>query len=510
MTESDNRDRLVITPAPVPLSRQDAVRRARVPMPSPATVALGGALLALLAIAIWTVFFLPHHVDDPETPSVVDAAPQSGEIRDEAGGGAAVPSDFVPPFRRTELAKAEAQAKGTLAEVVELQRLLEGEMRVEDWAADQFAAALDQAIEADRLFLETNYEEAQAGYEAAATRLEDLRDEGLARFDEAMARGAAALDALAPEDATQAFADALTIQPNDAGALAGADRAALQPRVLELVRAAERARLRGNLDRTEELLQQARSLDPLTAGIDTKLAEVRATSADRAYQETLSIAFAALERGEFDSAQASFNRVLAKRPDDAGALAGLQQTGQRRTLSRIDELRVQSEAQQNASDWEAALATFDAALAIDPSLQFARDGRARIRGWVEMLRAIDAILDDPAALSEDARFEEANALLVNARAQTGAGEAFEAKTQALAELLSRAATPVELVLFSDNATNVVIHSVAALGSFKRHALHLRPGRYVIVGSRDGCRDVRMEILLEAGLPPVTVRCEERI
>lgn len=510
MTETDNRDRVVITPASAPLSRQDAVRRSRVTMPSLATVALGGALLALLAIATWTVFVLPDHVGDLETLAA-DAPPQSGgQIPDETAGGGAIPSDFVPPFRRTELAKAEAQARETLAEVVELQRLLEGEMNVEDWAADAFAAVLDQAIEADRLFLETKYEEAQASYEEAATGLAGLRDEGLAQFDDAMARGAAAIDALATEDAKEAFAEALTIQPNNAGARAGADRAALQPRVLELVRAAERARLRGNLDQAEELLQQGRSLDPLTAGIDAKLGEVRATSADKAYRETLSIAFAALERGNFDSAEASFNRVLAMRPDDAGALAGLQQTGQRRTLSRIDELRVRSEAEENASDWEAALGTFDAALEIDPSLQFARDGRARIREWVEMIRAIDAILDDPAALSEDARFEKANALVVNARAQTGAGEAFEAKARALAELLSRAATPVELVLFSDNATDVVIHSVAALGSFKRRALHLRPGRYVVVGSRDGCRDVRMEILLEAGLPPVTVRCEERI
>ena len=509
MSDTDNRDRLVITPAKAPLSREDAVRRSRIPMPSRATVALGGALLALLAIATWTVFVLPDHVDDPETLSA-DARPPGGEVPNDAASGGAVPGDFVPPFRRAELAKAEAQAKETLAEVVELQRLLEGEMNVEDWASDQFAAVLDQAIEADRLFLETKYEEAQAGYETAATGLEGLRDEGLARFDDAMARGAAALDALATEDAAEAFADALTIQANNAGARTGADRAALQPRVLELVRAAERARLRGNLDRAEELLQQARSLDPLTAGIDTKLGEVRATSADQAYREALSVAFAALERGDFDGAEAGFNRVLAARPDDAGALAGLQQTGQRRTLSRIDELRVQSEAQQSASDWEAALATFDAALAIDASLQFARDGRARILRWVEMLRAIDAILDDPAALSEDARFEKANALVVDARAQTGAGETFEAKTRALVELLSRAATPVELVLFSDNATDIVIHSVAALGSFKRRALHLRPGRYVIVGSSDGCRDVRMEILLEAGLPPVTVRCEERI
>ena len=509
MTESDNRDRVVITPASPPLSRQDAVQRARIPVPSLATLALGGALLALLAIATWTVFVLPDHVDNLEAVAV-DAPPQSGELADEATGDDAVPSDVVPPFHRTELAKAEARAKETLGEVVELQRLLEGEMNVESWGSDAFAAVLDQAIKADRLFLEARYDEAQAGYEAAAAGLRSLRDEGLAKFEDAMARAIAALDALATEVATGAFAEALAIQPNDAQARAGAARAALQPQVLELVRAAERARLRANLNQAEELLQQARSRDPLTAGIDATLIQVRAARADNAYRATLSAAFAALERGEFDNAEADFNRVLAARPEDAGALAGLQQTGQRRTLSRIDELRAQAEAEENAGDWESALATFDAALEIDRSLQFAREGGTRMRERVEILRAIDAILDDPAALSEDALFYEASDLVARARAQTGAGAAFEGKTQALDELLSRAAVPVELVLFSDNATAIVIQKVGVLGSFERRALQLRPGRYVILGSRDGCRDVRMEILLEAGLPPVTVRCEERI
>ena len=509
MTESNNRDRVVITPASAPLSRQDPPRRARIPKPSLGTLALTGALVALLAIATWIVFVLPDHVDDVETAAIDDPS-QSDGLRDQSAGDDALASNVVPPFRQAEIAKAQERANATIAEVVELQRLLEGEMNVETWASDTFAAVLDQAIKADRLFLEAEYEDAQAEYKAAVAGLRTLRDEGLAKFEDAVGRGMASLDALATEEAAAAFAEALTIRPNNAEALAGADRAAQQPRVLELLRAAERARLRGDLKRAEELLRQARSRDPLTRGVGTKIAEVRAARAEIANRDALSDAFAALERGEFDNAKADFNRVLATRPEDAGALAGLQQTDQRRTLSRIDELRAQAEAEENAGDWEAALATFDAALEIDRSLRFAREGLARMRERVQMVRAIDAILNDPAALSEDALFDEANALLVNARAQTGAGAAFEAKAQALAELLSRAAIPIELVLFSDNATDVVIHKVATLGSFKRRALHLRPGRYVVVGSRNGCHDVRMEILLEAGLPPVTVRCEERI
>ncbi|MDE0054062.1 MAG: hypothetical protein OXT64_07375, partial [Gammaproteobacteria bacterium] len=184
-----------------------------------------------------------------------------------------------------------------------------------------------------------------------------------------------------------------------------------------------------------------------------------------AYREALSAAFAELERGEFDNAEAAFNRVLASRPDDAGALAGLQQTAQQRTLARIDTLRAQAVAEEAAEDWQAALATFDAALEIDGSLQFARDGRARVRERAAMIREMDAILDDPAALSEDAAFDAANALLAGARGRTGTGAVFEARVDALAELLSRAARPVELVLLSDNATDVVIQKVAALGSF---------------------------------------------
>ena len=509
MTESDNRDRVVITPAPAPLSRQDAPQRERIPKPSLGTLALAGALVALLAVAAWTVFVLPNHVDDVETVAI-DSPPPGDRLPDQPAGDDGLASNVVPPFRQTEIAKAQERANAIIAEVVELQRLLEQELNIQTRASDPFAAMLDLAIKADRLFLEGKYDQAQAEYEAAAAGLRTLRDEGLAEFKKAVARGMAALDALATEEAVAAFAEALTIQPNNAEALAGADRAAVQPQVLELLRASERARLQRDLKRAEELLRQARSRDPLTRGMNATIAEVRAARAEIAYRESLSAAFAALERGEFDNAEAIFNRVLAARPEDAGALAGLQQTGQLRTLSRIDTLRAQAEVQENASDWEAALATLDAALEIDASLRFAREGRSRMRERVEMVRTIDAILNDPAALSEDPLFDQANALVVKARAQTGAGAAFEAKAQALAELLSRATIPVELVLFSDNATDVIIHKVAELGSFKRHALHLRPGRYVIVGSHDGCRDVRMEILLEAGLPPVTVRCEERI
>jgi hypothetical protein len=71
---------------------------------------------------------------------------------------------------------------------------------------------------------------------------------------------------------------------------------------------------------------------------------------------------------------------------------------------------------------------------------------------------------------------------------------------------------VQVHLESDEQTDVIVYKVGHLGRFSEHRLTLRPGRYVVVGSRQGYRDVRLELVVVAGQPPGTlaVRCEEKI
>jgi hypothetical protein len=78
--------------------------------------------------------------------------------------------------------------------------------------------------------------------------------------------------------------------------------------------------------------------------------------------------------------------------------------------------------------------------------------------------------------------------------------------------LKRAATPLAVVLVSDNQTEVSIFRVGKLGTFQNRELSLRPGSYVATGSRPGYRDVRLEFRVapEIDLKPITVACEEPI
>ena len=66
------------------------------------------------------------------------------------------------------------------------------------------------------------------------------------------------------------------------------------------------------------------------------------------------------------------------------------------------------------------------------------------------------------------------------------------------------------MLTSDAATEVTISQIGPLGKFARKELQLRPGRYVLKGSRDGRRDVRLEVNVVPQMTPVEISCRETI
>jgi hypothetical protein len=77
-------------------------------------------------------------------------------------------------------------------------------------------------------------------------------------------------------------------------------------------------------------------------------------------------------------------------------------------------------------------------------------------------------------------------------------------------MLATAARAVPVVITSDSATQISVFQVGSIGAFARKELNLRPGRYVITGSRAGCRDVRVEVMVVPDMPPVDIRCRETI
>ena len=92
------------------------------------------------------------------------------------------------------------------------------------------------------------------------------------------------------------------------------------------------------------------------------------------------------------------------------------------------------------------------------------------------------------------------------------GSKIKNRTSILEELLRLASLPVSITLLSDKKTDVVIYKVGKFGQFENKVIELKPGKYTIVGSRSGYRDVRKVIQISAEMEKtsITVRCEEPI
>ncbi len=496
---------ILIEPVAAPLSgrRSRFGRRRGLSIPLRAWV-FGATLLALGGILAFVFFALPGRFEASRPPA---GSPGSPDAASTSGGS---PEDIVPPFRALELRQAQERAQQKLNEFVDMQLRLEQELNVATWGEDDMTHIKERASAGDRLFLEARYDEAMAEYAAAVAEIEALIGKGDDLFAAAVADGRAALDERDHSAATAAFERGLAIRPNDPSAQAGAARAAKLPEIVALLRESERAVLRDDYDRAHDLLARVRRLDAATAGLDARIAEAAAERMAKRRAMNLSEGFTALRDGDHAAALAAFDKALQDNPDDAAALAGRQQTEQSRILARIDRLREAALAAAQAEDWEAALDRYDEALAIDESLQFARDGKERVREWTTLVRTMNRVIADPDQLSSNREFAAAREVLERASAETDTGEKFAARLARFRDIVQRGAEPVPLVLLSDNATEVTIHKVGPIGAFARHELSLRPGRYVIVGSRDGCRDVRKEIVLSPGMAPVDIRCAERI
>ena len=172
-------------------------------------------------------------------------------------------------------------------------------------------------------------------------------------------------------------------------------------------------------------------------------------------------------------------------------------------------MREAAERAEQQAEWASALASYNESLAIDPTLKFAITGKQRIAARVALMRAMARYNGDPAVLSGETEFADAREVLARAEAEVDPGEKFTAEVAKLRAIIEQSTAPVPLILVSDNATEVVIHKVGALGVFTRNELLLRPGRYIIIGSRDGCRDVRREIILAPDMEPVDIRCRRK-
>jgi tetratricopeptide (TPR) repeat protein len=474
-------------------------------------------VLALLAgLAFGVFYWLPRYapqewltalsgvkpaevVTPPAAPA--DAAPQSPQADEPAAATPAKP------------AESDTEARVAAARAEFRRRLDSLEARGAGvWGGAEFASAKARAAESVGAYDAGNPKLAVERLQDALRflrRVESKVPEALAAQLDAAERAFAAGQ---PEVARQAFESASRIDPQSARATEGLRRVGSLGGVLPLLADGQNAEASKDYARAVQDYSQALSLDPGNEAARAGLKRAHAAFGEDNYAKAVGTGFAALGAGRLEEARAAFEEARGIRPDAVEAANGLSRVGAALSARGFASTRQRGAALEAEERWSEALKEYEAALKLDPSLSFAQQGKARTASRAQLATGLQALIDEPERLAASSVRAEAEALLERARAIPESGPVLRSQVARLEILMPEFDKPVRLSLVSDNATQVAIQRVGEFGSFARREIELKPGKYTVVGRREGFRDVRHDFTIAPGSDQqtISVSCVDRI
>jgi eukaryotic-like serine/threonine-protein kinase len=442
------------------------------------------AVIAILAAAAFAVYqWLPQWLPPGFTAVTAAAAP--------AG---------APNVATT--VEASASAKLQADRILTEQRIKALEARGADiWGGPDFLAAKASAAEAAAARDPAAVATAEQHLTQAQPLLDNVEQAASAALAAQLSAGDRALADGQRTLALQAFELAVQIAPQDQRALEGRARAQELP--------ARGLPVAPGTPATAPSAVSATGSAPPAPGAAVPVAGADAGFGDDRYAKAAGEGFAALGAGRLEEARAAFERARAARPNGAEAQDGLRRVDAAIRARGFGSLRTRAEDAEADERWDEAVAAYSSILKSDPAQAFAQDGRTRAQARLDLDDSLQAIIDRPDLLAAaDARARAAT-LLQSAQAIEAPGPVLRLQMARVSALLPEFEKPVHLSLVSDGLTQVTVMGVGTFGGFTRRDVELKPGRYTLVGSREGYRDVRRDISVSPGqTQTISVSCYE--
>ena len=465
---------------------------------------------ALLMAAVVVIFVLPSVVSKNKEEPVKTAATTPAKTA-PAAKPAISKKEKVSPWEKAQEASLRKETQDILSQMLEAQKSL-ADHGVEAWAPEDYATAMGFAAQGDEFYNERNFLQSKEEYQKGLEIFSRLVEEMDVVFEEAMETGNQALvdgnSALAKEQ----FGLALAMDAIDRAALKGMERAQTLDEVLVVMSNGNNSLEKGELEKAKEIYNSALALDELYEPAKKQIELVDQLILDREFAQHMSAGFSSLEKKRYSSAQKSFNAALKLKPRSAEARSALEQSRNKLTTINISNLIARAEQQESEEQWHEALATYRAALKIDPNLASAQKGEKYSDLRSKLHDRLEQILSQPQRLYDIKVFNETKSFQSKLNALGKRGPLLTKQLGALDELLRVAETPVSITIRSDNQTRVTLRKVGELGVFSEKIISVKPGKYVLVGIRNGYRDVRVEFDVDPNkqTEAVVVQAAEKI
>lgn len=465
------------------------------------------SVATLSIVALLVIFVLPSVVSQYELPlerriDVTELVPLPADDEPVAG---------ISPFEEAQRSRQRREAQDVLAGLLERQEELEA-LEVEQWAQEDYSAALEVASIGDDYYTQQDFAEAIESYVEGRDALDGILEMVPAVLAQTLIAGQNALDSENSQLAQDQFSLALLFEPENETAQIGLERAQAMDEVLVLLATAEDLLEDGELEQAQDVYRQIVSLDSYNEPAQEKITEISGLILQREFAGIMSSGYALLEGGDPEAAIAEFERAASLGINAEQALAAITQTENEVANAQIAVIQQRITEAEGQEEWHTAVAEYDNVLAIDSNLVFAINGRDYASKRAQLDDLLVSAIETPDRFYESDVFQQTLDIYYTGRAIENPGARLNDQLADLQVLLETSQVPLDIRMTSDNLTDVTILRIGNLGLFEDTTVSLKPGRYVAVGKRVGYREVREEFVVGFNQTPdvVVVECVERV
>ncbi len=415
------------------------------------------------------------------------------------------------PYSAEEINQQRRKIQEIVQNILQLQEDLT-ERNVKKWASNEYSKSRSLTEESDTIYRKGNFNQALIKYRHALSILESLRKNIPEKIEYYLENGNTALNTGDIDAAHFNFDMVLAISNKHPRGLKGKERADLLPKAWEKFISGKELFKENKLNKALNSLKKALSIDPLTQPAIDLLSRVKAKILERNYKESMSAGYESLANNKFLNAQKSFLRAQKLKPNEKDPATGIAQAKSGAIQDQIDQLFYISIKLEQQEKWHKAEENYDKMLDLDPSLVLAITGKARTEARAIIDEKLQSLLEDPLSLSQSNRNNYAQKVLADAQALKANTPRIKNQIKNLKNALDQSSTPLSAYIMSDSLTEVSIYHIGNLGSFKERKIKIKPGRYTVIGTRKGYRDVRKEFIIDPSYPPyrITILCKEKI
>jgi tetratricopeptide (TPR) repeat protein len=450
-----------------------------------AMVLIGGLGIILIAV----IFFLPNAFQKDETEVNADVRTEiDPEVLSQKPIAEAI-------FTELTIRKDSIRSQG-----------------IYFWGDKDWESILSLEDEGDTAFASENYDKAVNQYRKALQKLSDLELSIPGVLSNALKLGQSSILGGNKNDAIANFEIALAIDGNNLEAKQGLDRALKLDKVIENSTKGEIEFQKGNFLSAIESFKNALIIDPNWEPANSGLDKSNIAYEEMIFQESISQGYEFLVNESFEDAEKLFNQALSIRQGSIEALQALDEVNLKKIASLTKSLKYKALIAEVNEDYELAKRLYEQILEIDKNVEEVKQSLYRVEDRISLISNMKYIINMSDYYSEDKVFNQAQQILKTARNIDRIGQKMAKLLQTLDSLIRTASVSLDVIIESDQLTEVKIFKVAQMGSFKQKALSLRPGIYTAQGSRKGYKDQIIEFRVgpDSQGQRISIICNEKI